>query len=92
MARDVRRDPGEVFPNLRAGTETGWDFSSRWLADGRALNTIRMVHLLSVDLNCLLVHLEETFAKAYRLEGDEDRSSRFADLAAHRRASIRRLM
>jgi len=91
-ARSVHRDPGEVFRSLRAETETGWDFSSRWLGDGHSLNTNRTVQLLPVDLNCLLGHLEETLAKAYRLKGDEDRSSRFADLAAHRAASIRRLM
>jgi alpha,alpha-trehalase len=91
-ARSVRRDPGEVFRNLRAGTETGWDFSSRWLGDGHTLSTIRTVHLLPVDLNCLLVHLEETLAKAYQLKGDGTRSTRFADLAAQRAAAIRRLM
>jgi alpha,alpha-trehalase len=91
-ARSVRRDPGEVFRNIRAGTESGWDFSSRWLADGHTLNTIRTVQLLPVDLNCLLAHLEETLAKAYRLKADERQSTRFADLAAHRVASIRRLM
>lgn len=91
-ARGSRRDPGEVFRNIRAGTESGWDFSSRWLADGHTFNTIRTVYLLPVDLNCLLAHLEETLAKAYRLKGDERQSTRFADLAASRAASIRRLM
>ena len=35
------RDPGDLYRNLRAAAESGWDFSSRWLADGHSLNTIR---------------------------------------------------
>jgi alpha,alpha-trehalase len=59
-----RGDPGDVYRNLRAAAESGWDFSSRWLADGHHLNTIRTVSLLPVDLNSLMVHLEQTLAKA----------------------------
>jgi alpha,alpha-trehalase len=59
-----RRDPGDLYRNLRAAAESGWDFSSRWFADGHSLNTIRTVSLLPVDLNSLMVHLEQTLAKA----------------------------
>jgi alpha,alpha-trehalase len=31
----------QLYRDLRAGAETGWDFSSRWLADGKTLGTIR---------------------------------------------------
>src|SRR5690606_31308465 len=44
------RPAPEVYRNLRAGAESGWDFSSRWLADGRSLHTIRTVELLPPDL------------------------------------------
>jgi alpha,alpha-trehalase len=84
------RDPGDLYRNLRAAAESGWDFSSRWLADGHSLNTIRTVSLLPVDLNSLMVHLEQTLAKAYRIKGDAGRSSQFAKLAAQRQAAIRR--
>ena len=39
--------------NLRAAAESGWDFSSRWLADGKTLATIRTTDLVPVDLNSL---------------------------------------
>jgi alpha,alpha-trehalase len=45
-----------------------------------------------VDLNSLMVHLEQTLAKAYRIKGDGDRSFHFAALAVRREAAIRRLM
>jgi alpha,alpha-trehalase len=91
-ALDHRRDPGDLYRNLRAAAESGWDFSSRWLADGHTLNTIRTVSLLPVDLNCLMVHLEQTLAKGYRIKGDAGRSSRLGELADRREAAIRRLM
>jgi len=85
-------NPGDLFRNLRAAAESGWDFSSRWLGDGHHLNTIRAVDLLPVDLNSLMDHLERTLAKAYQLKGDVRRASRFERLAAQRQAAIRRLM
>jgi alpha,alpha-trehalase len=87
-----RADPAGVYRSLRAGAESGWDFSSRWLADGRHLDTIRTDFLAPVDLNCLMVHLERTIAKAYRIKGDADQASRFAAAAGRRAAAIRRLM
>jgi alpha,alpha-trehalase len=87
-----RADPADVYRSLRAGAESGWDFSSRWLADSSHLHTIRTDFLTPVDLNCLMVHLERTIAKAYRIKGDADQASRFAAVAGHRAAAIRRLM
>ncbi|MCG6574781.1 alpha,alpha-trehalase TreA [Pseudomonas sp. AF32] len=54
----------EVWRDLRAGAESGWDFSSRWLGDGKNLSTIRTTAIVPVDLNSLLYHLERTIAKA----------------------------
>lgn len=54
----------DVWRDLRAGAESGWDFSSRWLGDGQTLATIRTTSIVPVDLNSLLYHLERTIAKA----------------------------
>ncbi|ROO36317.1 alpha,alpha-trehalase [Pseudomonas sp. AF76] len=54
----------EVWRDLRAGAESGWDFSSRWLGDGKDLASIRTTSIVPVDLNSLLYHLERTIAKA----------------------------
>ena len=64
-AKDAGRPPEEVYRDLRAAAESGWDFSSRWLKDGRTLSTIRTTELVPVDLNSLMVQLETTLAKAY---------------------------
>jgi alpha,alpha-trehalase len=63
-ARASPRPAAEVYRDLRAAAESGWDFSSRWLADGRSLHTIRTTDLLPVDLNSLMYQLELTIARA----------------------------
>ncbi len=81
-----------VWRNLRAAAESGWDFSSRWLADGRTLATLRTLDLLPPDLNSLLAQLERTLAKAYSLKGDAAKSAVYTMRANVRTAAIQRLM
>jgi alpha,alpha-trehalase len=65
-----QEDPKVIFRNLRSAAESGWDFSSRWFADGQNITTIATIDLIPVDLNCLLYHLELTLAKAFRIRSD----------------------
>jgi alpha,alpha-trehalase len=65
-----QEDPKVIFRNLRSAAESGWDFSSRWFADGQNITTIATTDLIPVDLNCLLYHLEITLAKAFRIRSD----------------------
>jgi alpha,alpha-trehalase len=82
----------QVYRDLRAGAETGWDFSSRWLADGKTLGTIRTTALAPVDLNALMVHLERMLAKAYRVRGAAAQSRFYEQQAEDSAAAIRRVM
>jgi alpha,alpha-trehalase len=84
-----QRNAGDLWRNLRAGGETGWDFSSRWFADNRTLATIDVTSLVPVDLNALLYGLERTLAKAYRLQGDATRAENFEARATARADAIR---
>jgi alpha,alpha-trehalase len=59
------RTPSRVYLDLRAAAESGWDFSSRWLADGQHLHTIHTTDIVPVDLNCLLYDLEKLIADTY---------------------------
>lgn len=63
----VEREPNRLYLHLRAGAESGWDFSSRWFIDSHDIKSIHAADIVPVDLNCLLVQLEETIAEAYRL-------------------------
>ncbi|PXW14630.1 alpha,alpha-trehalase [Paraburkholderia caballeronis] len=87
-----QRDPADLWRNLRAGAETGWDYSSRWFADNRTLATIDVTSLVPVDLNCLLVGLERTLAKAYGIQGNARAAARMTEHAQRRVAAIDRVL
>ena len=86
------RQPAALWRNLRAGGETGWDFSSRWFADGTRLATIRVTSLLPVDLNALLYSLETTLARAYRARGDASQADRYETAARARAQALRQVL
>jgi alpha,alpha-trehalase len=91
-ATQSSRPAAVVWRNLRATAESGWDFSSRWLADGKTLATVRTLDLVPPDLNSLLVHLERTLAKAYLVNGDVARAKDYAQRAEARSDAIQRIM
>lgn len=91
-ARASDRPAAEVYRDLRATAEAGWDFSSRWLADGKSLATIRTTALVPVDLNSLLFHLETTLAKGYALSHNPEKATEFSTRAAHRKAAVLRYL
>jgi len=90
-ASKLSRPKEETYRNLRAAAESGWDFSSRWFADGRTLGTIRTVELVPVDLNSLLYQLELTLSRAYE-DISAEKTSEFRKLAATRRAAVHRYL
>jgi alpha,alpha-trehalase len=77
-----------VYTNLRAGAESGWDFSSRWFAEIHSISTIETINIIPVDLNCLMYLLEQTIAKAATLSGDAMKASEYIELSAKRRMAI----
>ena len=90
-ARASHRDAAEVYRNLRAAAESGWDFSSRWLADGRTLSSIRTVDLLPVDLNSLMYDLEVAISRAFFAAGADIAARRWRAIAEERARTIRRI-
>jgi alpha,alpha-trehalase len=82
------RPAAEVYRDLRAAAESGWDFSSRWLADGSDLATIRTTAIVPPDLNALLYGLERAIANGCRRAGDEACAEDFTAKAEARRAAM----
>jgi alpha,alpha-trehalase len=78
--------------DLRAGAESGWDFSSRWLRDPQSLATIHTTDIVPVDLNSLLWAMENGIAGRCKAAADAACASRYADLATRRRAAIDRYL
>ncbi|MES3021603.1 MAG: alpha,alpha-trehalase TreF [Pseudomonadota bacterium] len=86
------REAAQVWRDLRAGAESGWDFSSRWCADPDRLCTIETTALLPVDLNSLLWGLERAIARGARHVGNDAACDEFVARAAARAAGIRRYL
>ncbi len=82
----------KLFLDLRAGAESGWDFSSRWFKDPAVINSIHTTDIVPVDLNCLLYHLEQTIAETYQLMFQPLLARRFRQRAEKRAAAISRYM
>jgi alpha,alpha-trehalase len=56
------------------------------------LGTVRTLSILPIDLNCLLVHLEQTLSEAYRAQGDAAQAAAYQARALTRSEAIQRLM
>ncbi len=76
--------PAQVYLDIRAAAESGWDFSSRWFGDQSHMSTIRTTDIVPVDLNSLLYGMEEAIARgceaSHQLACEHD-----FDARAHRR-------
>ncbi len=82
------KEKKEIFRNLRSGAESGWDFSSRWFADGKNIPTIQITSLIPADLNSLLYALETTLSNAYQLVGNTEQATAFRQKAERRKAAV----
>lgn len=96
----VKKNPDltkeEVYRNLRAAAESGWDFSSRWLDKNDNgeydLSTIHTTDIVPVDLNSLLYNLEMTISKAASQAGNKEKSDEFSQKAQTRKEAIQKYL
>ena len=86
------RPANQVYRDLRATAESGWDFSSRWFGDNENLWTVRTTSIIPVDLNSLLFHLETTIVRACTVARDFGCVGQFASYAARRAVAINRYL
>lgn len=92
LARQSGRQHAEVYRDVRAGAESGWDFSSRWFADGKTLATIETTAILPVDLNSLLYGLENAIRLGCERVRDLACSGDFRQRAERRRIAVQKYM
>lgn len=86
-ARVTPQQQDELYRNLRAGAESGWDFSSRWCGGDGALESVRTTELIPVDLNCLLFRIERMLGDWLAQLG-ESRAVDYRLAAERRRVAI----
>lgn len=92
LARVSGRPAQEVYRDIRAAAESGWDFGSRWFADGNSRATINTTQIVPVDLNSLLFGLENAIRAGCESGGDRACANDFAHRAAVRRAAMDRYL
>lgn len=85
-------DTERLYLDLRAGAESGWDFSSRWFADPNEISSIHTTDIVPIDLNCLLYQHEMTIAETYRMMFQPLLANKFRKLAEKRAESINKYM
>ena len=90
LAQNSSRNAEDLYRNLRAACESGWDFSSRWLEDANDLSTIHTTEIIPVDLNSLMYHLETILSRAYAVIGDTEKSKEFEDKSTARATAIQK--
>jgi alpha,alpha-trehalase len=88
--RESEVDDADVYRHIRAAAESGWDFSSRWMRDGKNFASIHTTDIIPVDLNCLMYDLECTLADAYELKGQSEMGLRFTHKARVRAKAIQK--
>lgn len=81
----------ELYRNLRAGAESGWDYSTRWFEHKGEFSSIRTTEILPVDLNCLLYAMEGVLSRLYHANGEEELAGKYAQAQLQRKAAILKL-
>lgn len=88
--KETKQNKADFYRNIRAAAESGWDFSSRWMADGKSLATIETTNLVAVDLNSLLYNLERVIARAYEVDGKKKAAAAYRAKAFKRKAALQK--
>jgi alpha,alpha-trehalase len=92
LARTSGREAPQLFRHIRAAAESGWDFSSRWFADGHTRATIDTTDIVPIDLNSLLFGLENAIHLGCQHRAEAACAREFAARAAARHAAIDRYL
>ncbi|KAI7906848.1 trehalase [Cokeromyces recurvatus] len=98
----------QMYADIAAGAETGWDYSSRWTkqkvpsinqtASYEMLRTINTANIVPIDLNSLLWHTENKLSEWYKQFGNnrtrtgKRKSKYYKRQAKNRLAAIESLM
>ena len=88
LAQASGRPAQEVYRDIRAAAESGWDFGSRWFADGQNRASTDTTQVIPIDLNSLLFGLESAIRIGCEHGGDTACARDFTHRATARRAAM----
>jgi alpha,alpha-trehalase len=92
LARTSGRPASQLFRDIRAAAESGWDFGSRWFADGHTQATMDTTEIVPIDLNSLLFGLENAIHAGCVHSGDSACALEFERRAAARHKAVDRYL
>jgi alpha,alpha-trehalase len=92
LARQSGRPASQILRDLRAAAESGWDFGSRWFADGRTRASIDTTQIVPIDLNSMLYGLESAIRLGCKRRADRACAREFERRAKSRAAAIDRYL
>ncbi len=92
LARASGREPAQLYRDIRAAAESGWDFSSRWFSDLKTRATMDTTEIVPIDLNSVLFGLENAIRAGCERAADSACAKDFGARAAARRAAIDRYL
>jgi alpha,alpha-trehalase len=90
LANQSNRKPEEVWLQLRAAAESGWDFSSRWFENPLLFSTIQTTSIVPVDLNCLLHFIETTLYRIHQHIGNHTTADAYQNRSNQRKMAIQK--
>lgn len=91
-AATANRTKTDVYRHLRAGAESGWDFSSRWLKNPDDLRSIVTTDIVPVDLNSLLWLQEIEIARLCQRLQNMSCNAEYRQFARLRAAAIQKYL
>jgi neutral trehalase len=83
--------PSDLFGELLASSESGWDSSTRW-ARGSVAGEPRTSRFVPVDLNCILHATERGLASLHGLVGNSTERAKFVAAANAREQAINEVL
>jgi len=86
------RTNSTVYTAITAGTETGWEFSSRWFTDGLNMTTINTPGVTPVCLNSVMLRFELNMKYLYTQFNMTQEAHNFGTYATSRYATMNEKM
>lgn len=95
-----KEDKKELYENLKAGAESGWDFSSRWFISSsnlgqnvqRNISNIATKYIIPVDLNAYLQRNAKRLSKFHAKFGNFIKSRYYQQIAMRYQVGIQTLL
>lgn len=87
----------EFYFHMKAGAETGWDYSTRWMIDAKGnnhggLREIKTNYIVPVDLNSLMFMNYANLAEFHSLLGDPIMAEKYMAKADEMQAAIKAVL